>query len=256
MSNTAFVGKVSKGSKFNQIYIPNDFKETIEAGDTVEVKLLKKKQNLFLSNNDFFLSDFKKKLIKDIFSELNRYKNIHTAFVIGSFLSEIVDFNDIDIILISDKTDESKIYHELTVKFNQKFHIISYKEDQLKQLLKICPLTISMFTNFISDKKVDLRQKTYINKKHLKFLLMMPEDLLKIEMQSKVYFDNLRRLIVIERFLENKSLDIQSISNNLKKEIQIELYNKIKQNERINDDELKLIRKIIKNKIIKLKKQL
>ena len=37
-----FEHKVSRGSKFNQIYIPTDKEKEFEPGDLVEVRLLKK----------------------------------------------------------------------------------------------------------------------------------------------------------------------------------------------------------------------
>ena len=38
---------VSKGSRFNQIYVPKHMENTIEVGDEVEVKLIKKHISLY-----------------------------------------------------------------------------------------------------------------------------------------------------------------------------------------------------------------
>ena len=42
MTIAVFRKKVSKGSRFNQIYIPKYLEDEIEVGDEVEVKLIKK----------------------------------------------------------------------------------------------------------------------------------------------------------------------------------------------------------------------
>ena len=60
-----FIHNVSKGSRFNQIYIPKSVEKKFEVGDTVEVKLIKKKKLIFTHN--VTLSAFKKKLIEEVF---------------------------------------------------------------------------------------------------------------------------------------------------------------------------------------------
>jgi len=296
MEETMFKKSVSKGSRFNQIYVPRSMDGIIGIGDLVEVRLLKKHQELFFSNKKIKLSDFKKRLIKDVFLELKRYKNIKSVFFVGSFLTKIVGYNDVDMVLVTDKKEskgfemseiatrnlpasarskraisehaqehasrssaavlDKKIKDELANKFNQNFHIILYTGKELRDLLAVCPLTIAMFTDFVTNKKTSFREKTKLDKKHLLFLLMMPEDLLKIEMPSRVYFENLRRLTTIERFLENKSLDKQSIETDLRIQIKKELYNRLESDEAINDKELKSLREIINNKINKIKRRL
>lgn len=259
MEETIFKKNVSKGSRFNQIYVPRSMDGLIGAGDLVEVRLLKKCQELFLSNKKIKLSDFKKRLIKDVFIVLKKYNNIKSAFFVGSFLTKIVGYKDIDITLITDKKGSGvfleKVKDELANKFNQNFHLISYTEKELRDLLAVCPLTIAMFTDFVSNKKASFREKTKLDKKHLLFLVMMPEDLLKIEMPSRVFFENLRRLTTIEKFLEKKSLDRQSIENDLRIRIKKELYSRLKSDGAINDEELKSLRDIIHNKIKNIKKK-
>jgi len=246
---TKFKKNVSKGSRFNQIYVPKNMEDLIGVGDEVEVRLVKKHAELYYSKGLKKLSEFKGNLIKDVFSFLTKTANITSVFVVGSFLTEKINYNDIDIVLIVKRNNnfEELIYNKLIDKFNLKFHILAIGEKRFEHLLKICPLTRAMFSKFICNKPLIIAKEKLIDKKHIKFLLMMPEDLLEIKLSSRTFFDNLRRLITIERFLKNNSLDIYTINNEIKKLINNRLYNKIKNNEDI--DSIDFLRKIIKTKL-------
>lgn len=255
MQDIIFQKKVSKGSRFNQIYIPKEMENIIEVGDLVQISLLKKHTEIYYKNQKK-LSDFKEYLVKNIFSNLHKFSEIKAIFIMGSFLYEKV-YNDIDIIIVADseKTNlEEDIKNLLIKKFNQKFHILLFNEQRLKSLIEIDPLIKAMFNNYVSDRKIELNNKRIIDKKHIKFLLMMPEDLLEIEMPSKIFYDNLRRLITIERFLKNKKLDREDILLQLKKEINIKLLDKIKDNKEVSNEEVKSLRGFIKKKIINIKR--
>ena len=195
MEKIKFIHRVSKGSRFNQIYVPKEMEHEFQSGDLVEVTLIEKKSSIYYSSDLINLSEFKENLIKNIFFELNKFKDIKQIFIIGSFLTQKQDYNDIDIILISEKNIEKEVSTLLVDKFELKFHIMSISENNFKLLQKFCPLTRSMFFYFISNKKFKLLKETEINKDHIRFLLMMPEDILKIEVNSKNFYDSIRRLI-------------------------------------------------------------
>ncbi|MEK6885030.1 MAG: nucleotidyltransferase domain-containing protein [Nanoarchaeota archaeon] len=245
-----FIHKVSKGSRFNQIYIPKNV-EGFEVGDTVEVRLLKKYTSLYYSHN-LKISEFKEKLITNIFSFLSQFKEISQIFIFGSFLTTREDYNDIDILIITPKEIkkiEERIYNDITNKFNLKFHIISISERQLNNLVHTCPMTRSMLYSFVSNKKFSLPSETRLDKNHIKFLLMMPEDLLDIKINSKVYYDNIRRLITIERFLEKKDADPLRISSELERVLEKNILKLTKDNESINENILKKLKEVIINKL-------
>ena len=247
-----FTHKVSKGSRFNQIYIPQEFKEYFEVGDIIEVKLLKKNNELHFSRK-IQLSDFKKKIIKEIFNCLNEFKEIKQVFVFGSFLTKKVDYNDIDIMIISDKLNENKAYDLISEKVNMKIHIITMPEAKLEELKKICPLTRSMFYYSISNRQFLLEEKSEIDKKHLEFLLMMPEDILKINVDGKTLYNNIRRLITIENFIKNKSEDPLKVNAEIENIINKNIQSKINDNEQLSDEEIKKLKSIIKNKLNKIR---
>lgn len=255
MKEIVFEKKVSKGSKFNQIYIPQEMRNIVEVGDLVQIKLLEKHAGLYYKNQKK-LPDFKEYLIKKVFSDLQKFSEIKTILIVGSFLYETI-YNDIDIIIITDKekkVSEKNIENLLIKTFNQKFHVLLFNEEKLRTLIEKDPLTRVMFNNYVSNKKIDFDYKKKIDEKHILFLLMMPEDLLELRLPSKIFYDNLRRLITIEEFLRNKNLERQDLLNNIKKEINIKLLDKIKNNEEINNEEINLLRELIKKKIKNIKK--
>lgn len=253
-----FEHKISKGSRFNQIYIPKEMESIFEVGDIVKVKLLKKKTEIYYSKNLLKLEEFKEKLIKEIFSHLSTYPNIKQIFIVGSFLIEKVDYNDIDLVIIANKKQEDlekKIYNYFIKKFPLKIHIIVIQEDSFLYLLRICPLTRSMFYYYISNKNFDLPLNTTINKNHINFLLMMPEDLLKITANSRSFYDTIRRLITIKQFLENKDLNPIKINAKLKSLFGGFLYSQIKNNEPIDKEILKYLRSIIRINLEEIQKK-
>lgn len=258
MALANFQHKVSKGSRFNQIYIPKEMQEIFEVGDLVEVKLLGKKEKLHYSDNlkNFHkISDFKENIIKQVFFLLEKFKEIKQVFIVGSFLIEKTEYNDIDIILVSDKKEiEKKVYTYLSEKIQMNFHVIVIPEKKIEGLIKICPLTRSMFYYFISNKEFSLNEQVEIEKKHISFLLMMPEDLLKIKLSNgKIYFDSLRRLITIRRFLEKQKLDSILINQKIKK-ILGKNYSFLKDNKNIDQKTLIFVNEEIKKELNKINK--
>jgi len=246
---------VSKGSRFNQVYIPKSMEKTIEPGDLVEVRLLKKRFRLFYSKNLQKLTEFKESIIKRIFSITGEFENVETTFIVGSFLAEKIDYNDIDVVLLVSKKSESlekEVYSQLVNELNLKFHILAIEKQRFGHLIEACPLTRVMFSSFISSKETAIPEKRVIDKNHIKFLLMMPSDLLEIKLSSRAFYDSLRRLITIEKFLDNQALDVKIINSELNKLIGDKLFQRIKNNEEIEQKSIDDLRKIIKDKIGKI----
>lgn len=224
----------------------------IEVGDEVEVRLVKKHVGLYYSKGLKKLSRFKENLIKGIFSHLNEDFDINYIFIVGSFLTEKIGYNDIDVILITKNKSnnfEETVYNKLIDEFNLKFHILAIEEKRFWHLLKICPLTRAMFNQFICSKPIKIPDEKFFDKKHIKFLLMMPYDLLEIKLNSRSFFDSIRRLVTIEKFLKNKDLNINDVNKELQNLIKDRLYNQIKSNGEIEENSIKLLRKIIKSRL-------
>ena len=245
-----FIHKISKGSRFNQIYIPKEKDKEFEIGDLVEIRLLQKKNRLYYSKNLKKLSEFKERLISEIFRLLSGYGEIEQVFVFGSFLTMREDYNDIDILIISDKEKiEDKIYEDLADKFNLKFHLIRLTADELEKQIRICPLIRGMIHSSVSNEEIKNLSDRDINKDHIKFLLMLPQDVLNVDVNSKMLYDSLRRILVIESFLKNIDISMKEVSDKIISLIGDYLYNKIRKNEIIKRQENNMIKKVIKKRL-------
>lgn len=247
MENKSFEHRVSKGSKFNQIYIPKNMEGVFEVGDVVEVRLLRKKTGLFYSENLKFIGDFKEKIANEIFSCLRGFRELKRIFIIGSFLRNS-DYKDIDLLVVGRKSLEKKVWNSLSEKIGMNFHVIIIPDGEFIELLRIDPIIRSMLFYSVSNKKLILPEKL-VDKKHIQFLLMMPEDILRIDTDSRAFYDSLRRVFVILRFLDNKDEDIIEIDKEIKKETSPEIFEKTRNSKQLNSTEISLLRKIIKEKL-------
>lgn len=247
-----FTHKISKGSNFNQIYVPREVESDFEVGDIVEVRLIEKRIKVYFSKNIKKLSDFKKRLILDIFGFLNRFREIKQVFIVGSFLFEKVDYRDIDLVLVARKENEKrldKVYDALAEEFNLKFHVIIFPEEKFGRLLEIDPLTRSMFFYYISSKDFKLPAERIIDKNHIQFILMLPEDVLGLDVESRMFYDSLRRVLTIEQFLKKSNEDPVFINRKLQSLLGNYLFMRLKNNKRAGEPIVKKLRKIIKKKI-------
>jgi predicted nucleotidyltransferase len=259
MENTAiFEHKVSKGSRFNQIYIPTSMSHMFEVGDVVKVKLIRKKEQIYYSKSLNHLGEFKLNLIKNIFSILSKFSEIKRIFVVGSFLTQKTDYNDLDIIVISNKNElEEKACSALDEKLPFKFHILAISEKSFENLIRIDPLIRSMLYYFISNKKFELSKNTEIDKKHIEFLLMMPEDLLKTKVFSgRAYYDSLRRIIAIRRFVSRSNINPLQVDQELKLFLGKDFYDFLKSNESMDNKSMNKARRMINKQLSLIRKNL
>ena len=99
------VGKISKGSKMDQIYIPKN-RVGFNNGEYVLISPFKGriekqfKPHFYNVNN---LEPIKMKVIEDIFSLINRKADAENIIITGSFLESGFEFNDIDILLVNER---------------------------------------------------------------------------------------------------------------------------------------------------------
>ena len=259
MEETKFIHRVSKGSKFSQIYIPHENKNEFEPGDLVEVRLLKKDFNIYYSKNLKELTEFKEKLVKGIFEFLMNYKEIEQIFIFGSFLIKKIDYNDIDILILTNKNDsfEKMVYDDLINKFNLKFHLISFNGKKLKELLKICPLTRSMLYYYVSNKEFKIPKEININNEHIMFLLMMPEDLLKVNLHEGIeYYNALRKLCSIENFLIGKEIPPDKIDVYIEESIGKTKFGLLKRNDILDAGILKEVKSMVKDRLKEIYKEI
>ncbi len=254
-----FTHTISKGSRYNQVYIPKGMEIFFEVGDTVEVKLIKKRIQLQYSKNLKRLSDFKETVIKSIFSAMYQYPSVLQTFIVGSFLKQKAEYHDVDVLIVVQKKDdtlEKTIYGELGDLINLKFHLMMIPQERFLHLLESCPLVRNMLSCFVSDQPFKPLPQRVIDQDHIKFLLMMPEDLLTIRVPSRGYYDSMRRLIVIKNFLVNEENRFFDIEEELASLMQRALVKMLSDNEPIDNKSLKKVRAVIKSLLDSISKVL
>ncbi len=250
MGDLKFIHKVSKGSRFNQIYVPLDYSNEFEVGDFVEVKLLKKQIKIFYSESMEKLNEFKEKLIKDIFNFLKKYHEIEQVYIFGSFLSKREDYNDIDVLIISENEKlDNEIYEELVEKFNLKFHVITISMDKLEVQIKIDPMFRNIIYTSVSNKEIINLPQRKVDKNHIQFFLMYPEDSIKVNLESSSYYNAIRKVFVIECFLRKKEISSEDMKKEIISKLNPDIYKKIINNEILRKEELDKIKKVISNKL-------
>ena len=242
MAIATFTRQVSRGSRFNQIYVPKEMNETFGPGDEVEIRLIKKatlrtEKNVILSKERRDLAD----QILKFFSE-RKIK----ALIFGSFVKS-KNFRDIDIMITSNMNKEQEIKFQET--FGGFTHLIKIPENKLAGLYERCPITKSMLEAFISNFSINFSGKRKIDKNHIKYLLMMPEDILEFELDSRLYYDNLRKLFTIEYFLKDKKSKSELRNRIIEKSLGVDLAKRMSENDLLTNAEYIKVKDVIRKKI-------
>ncbi|MBI2650695.1 hypothetical protein HYX04_05300 [Candidatus Woesearchaeota archaeon] len=224
------VGKVSKGTLMDQVYIPKERPFGFDVGTHVIIKpALEEEEIKPVYYNTGELESVKVMIIQKIFSELNFADNV---IITGSFLEKGFQFNDIDVILIDDKKSDSvKIEQHLNKSFGLNFHIIPLDYSALLKGLETDPLYQAMLSRYVAKKRGIFRYKNKINYKVLDLHLLKSKPLTDNfdYLTGSQKYDMARNLIAIRLFLNNKKISNEIIDAIIKKLFKEETIN-IKQN--------------------------
>jgi len=212
------VGKISKGTLMDQIYVPKERPLGFEIGTHVIIKPTFEEE---ITKPVYYkvrnLEQIKVTIIHKIFSELSFADN---AIITGSFLERGFQFKDIDVVLIDDrKIDSNKIGLHLSKLFGFEFHIIALDYPSLLKGLETDPLYQAMLSRCIAKKRLVLRYKNKINYKLLDLHLLKSKMLMGNFDYStgNQKYDMARNLIAIYLFLDNKKIDNEAIDGTIKK---------------------------------------
>jgi len=216
------ISKISKGSLMDQIYLPKR-RAGFNVGSYVVVKPLqeiKTTEKPFFYNIDF-LEPIKIGIINQIFEELgnliDKYDNI---MVTGSFLEKGFNFNDIDILLITEsETDKSNLEKSLESKTGIKIHIISINNKTLIQGLSTDPLFQTMLSRCVSKKRFIYNIKPEINYKILDLHLLKSKLLIEnFDFSTgKEKYEMLRNAVSIALFIDGKIVDKELVDKEIKR---------------------------------------
>ena len=114
------ISKISKGTKMDQIYLPKN-RIGFNTGTYVKINT---KEKIIITKPFFYnikeIEPIKLSLIKQIFNIVNKNIEADNIIITGSFIEKGFNFNDIDIIILTEKKVKenmikNKIYREIKI---------------------------------------------------------------------------------------------------------------------------------------------
>lgn len=237
LRNMDIIGRISKGTKMDQIYIPK-IRTGLSPGDYVVITPLNKKITSETKEKFYFynvknIEPLKLIIVDNIFSIIEKkIKDYENIIITGSFLETSSDFKDIDIILIgNEKFDVKNIKNELEKYLGIKSDILHLDNKTLISGLNSDPLYQMMLSKCISKKRFIYKIKKKIHYKILDLHLLKSNSLLNnFEiMTGREKYYSVRNLVSIKLFLENKKLSNEIVNNEIENLFKIKVID-IKEN--------------------------
>jgi hypothetical protein len=228
------IGKVSKGSKMDQVYIPKN-RVGLGIGSYVVVKLLEEKETItrpYFYNTES-IEPIKLEIIAKIFQSINKITKNENIIITGSFLDAGFNFNDIDILLITEeKTKYLFIKKEIEDKIKIKLHLLILDNKTLIKGLSTDPLYQLMLSKCIAKKRLIYNIKPRINYKILDLNLLKSKTLIDnfeiLNGNEKYYL--IRNMIAISLYIQHKKINKESVEREIKKIFNLKSIKEIKQN--------------------------
>ena len=213
----------------DQIYIPKKRSE-LEVGSYVLVKNLENieavKRESFKANfyNSDSIEKIKLYIIEKIFSIINNSAEIENIIITGSFLNKGFSFEDLDILIVSNrKVDSGHLSKKINSKLGINAHILLIDNRSLIKGLETDPLYQLMLSKCVSQKRLIYKVKNKPNYKILDLHLLKSKlliDNFKILSGNEKYALT-RNLIAIKLFLENEKLINQKIEKDIENSLRI-----------------------------------
>lgn len=220
----------------DQIYIPK-IRSGFGVGEYVIVKRLKGEkpiERLYFRNTNH-IEPMKLETVKEIIKIIDKNVENENVIITGSFLDKGFNFNDIDIMIITEIGENKKtineIKAEITEKINIEPHLLILNNKILLDGLSKDPLYLLMLSRCISKKRFVYKIIRRINYKLLDLHLLKSKTLINnfdLFNGSDKYY-SLRNMVAIYFFLENKKINKYSIEKEIKRIFSLDI-NKIKQN--------------------------
>ena len=200
----------------DQIYIPKERMPGFELGAAVLIKpVLEKAMPKPYYYKISGLEPIKNEVIAEI---LNYFEQLENVIITGSFLEMGFDFNDIDVLLITDKKMETgNINNHFERKFGIRVHIIFISFKSLLKGLSTDPLFQMMLSKFVSKERVIFRIKNKINYKLLDLHLLESKSLMDNFdfLPGKEKYKSIRNLIAIKLFIDNKKISMGTLNGEM-----------------------------------------
>jgi len=233
------ISRVSKGSKMDQIYIPKN-RPGLNIGSFVLIKQIQESKNEKLKKEEFYfynvryLEPIKVEIIKRLSTTIEKnLENCENIIITGSFLEKGFHFNDVDILIITEKKfNEKYIENIIEQKLGIKTHVIPINNNSLIEGLSTDPIYHLMLSKCVAKRRFIYRKQYKLNYKILDLHLL----------KSKILIDNFwflngnekynltRNMIAIMLFLEKKTLTKESLDKEIIKIFKLSDINDLKNN--------------------------
>ena len=227
------IGKVSKGSKMDQIYIPKN-RTGFGIGNHVLIKSLETQKPIVRPYfyGIKFVEPLKLEIIREIIkivdNSLESYENI---IFTGSFLDPGFQFGDLDLIIVADgKVDLN--YLGIEKKIGIKTHILTLSNKTLIEGLGVDPLYQMMLNRCIAKKRFFYKKKNKINYKMLDLFLLKSKNLIDgfDVLNGNEKYDLVRNTVAIYLYLQDKRLRKELVDDEIKKTFGLKEISELKQN--------------------------
>ncbi len=229
------ISKVSKGSKMDQIYIPKN-RSGLSVGSYVIITCVEKKlisEKPFFYNIDY-IEPVKIEIINKIFSIINKkISNYENIIIVGSFVDKGFNFNDIDIMLITNESLKEKIIeNEIRKETGIKSHLLVIDNKSLLEGLSTDPMYKMLLSKSVSKKRLIFKLNNQFNYKLLDLHLLKSKTLIDNfdVLNGNEKYKLTRNMIVIFRFLNNKKITRDLVDSEIKKVFGLKSINELKQN--------------------------
>lgn len=208
---TKLIKRISKGARFNQIYLQKNEGVDFEPGKSVIITpldgIISQEPSLFEYNVK--LGNLKKQIVRAIFKSVESSGDYDNILITGSFLDEGFNFEDIDIVILNPKSiDKSHLKESIENGIGVEPHIILIGSESFNKGIKRDPLFSLMVAKYVSRNRAIFRKDKEINYKLLDIYLLRNKnlidgyDLFNIKQRKKL----LRDFMSIKLFSENKEI--------------------------------------------------
>ena len=232
------IAKISKGSKMDQVYLPKN-RGGFPIGSHVMIKPLEPQQVQQAQEKPYFyglknIESLKLQIVQGIFNII-----LHTApaceniFVTGSFLEQGFHFNDIDVLIVSDKTvDKDFLKKKIEMDMQIKIHILVISQEALLRGLATDPLYQMMLSKAIAKKRFIYHVQREIHYKLLDVHLLkskpLPDNFEFLTGDEKYYLT--RNMVAILMFIQHKKLSKEHVDNEVVKLFSLKSIKELQQN--------------------------
>lgn len=239
---SSIIARVSRGSNMNQVYLPKN-RGGMQPGQYVVINVLtspiqkeeKEKTNKF---KPYFyglklIEPIKLQIVKEIFNISAKFIDKEANIIVtGSFLEKGFNFNDMDVLILSDRTDAKLIEQEIAAKLGIKPHIIALTKAEFVKGLASDPLYQTMISRCVSKNRLIFNYKLQINAKLLDLHLLKSKALIdnfKILNGREKYYLTFNMISILS-FLQHGKITKELVEKTIKKEFGVKTLEEIKEN--------------------------